>query len=95
MEENQATINSFSEILKRLEKVSMKLEDTYKNKFTQVWLDSQEVCDLLKVTKRTIQIYRHNGFLPFSHIGGKVFFRKEDIDACLTKNYTKAGNKKR
>lgn len=32
----------------------------------QKWLDNQEVCEILNISKRTLQTYRDNGTLPFS-----------------------------
>ncbi|TSA33571.1 MAG: DNA-binding protein, partial [Porphyromonadaceae bacterium] len=33
---------------------------------------------LLKISSRTLQSYRDNGILPFSKMGGKVFFKRSD-----------------
>ena len=30
------------------------------------WLDNQDVCDVLGISKRTLQTYREKGLLPFS-----------------------------
>lgn len=51
------------------------------------WLDIQETCLLLKVSKRTLQSYRDNGTLPFSQIGSKIYYKATDIDKHLEKNY--------
>ena len=32
------------------------------------WLDNQEVCDVLRINKKTLQVYRNKGILPFSRI---------------------------
>ena len=32
------------------------------------WLDNQEVCDVLRINKKTLQAYRAKGLLPFSRI---------------------------
>jgi len=50
------------------------------------WLDSPDVMKLLKISSRTLQSYRDNGILPFSKIGGKVFFKRSDIEEILEKN---------
>ena len=46
-------------------------------------LDSQDLCELLKVTKRTIERYRREKRLPFLKIKGKVFFKFSDIQSCM------------
>lgn len=49
------------------------------------WLDSSDVCRILDISKCTLQSYRTNGKMPFSMIGGKVYFRESDIAAMLQK----------
>lgn len=49
------------------------------------WLDNQEVCQLLRISKRTLQSYRDNGILPFSQIGHKMFYRSKDVQQILDK----------
>jgi len=50
------------------------------------WLDSRLVCRALNISKRTLQYYRESGKLPFSFIGGKVFFHVPDIVRVLEAN---------
>jgi len=54
------------------------------------WLDISDVCQLLHVSKRTLQSYRDNGILPFSQIAGKIYFKATDIQKHLEKHYRKA-----
>ena len=79
----QQLINKIDAIegsIKRISKINP-LEDT--------WLDTQEVCQLLKISKRTLQSYRDNEILPYSKIGGKIYFKASDIEQHLEKHYTK------
>ena len=39
------------------------------------WLDNQEVCDVLRINKKTLQAYRAKGILPFSRIKNKLFLQ--------------------
>ena len=57
------------------------------NPLTDTWLDIQEVCQLLKISKRTLQTYRDNGTLPFSQVGGKIYFKSSDIQQHLETHY--------
>lgn len=54
-----------------------------KNKNKDEWLDNQEVCQLLKVSKRTLQTYRDNGTLAYSQIGYKCYYKKTDIEKLI------------
>lgn len=47
------------------------------------WLDNEDVCRLLGVSKRTLQTYRDNGTLPYSQINHKMFYKASDIEALL------------
>lgn len=48
------------------------------------WLDNQEVCMLLKISKRTLQYYRDNNLLPFSRIGNKCYYKITDIEKMVS-----------
>jgi len=52
------------------------------------WLDSQDVMQALHISPRTLQTLRSNGTLPFSRIGNKLFYRRQDIIKILSDNYT-------
>jgi len=51
------------------------------------WLDNEELCRILKVTKRTLQNYRDNFILPYTQIGRKIYYRYSDVQSILQKNY--------
>ena len=48
------------------------------------WLDNQEVCDILGISKRTLQEYRAKGLLPFGRIKNKLFYKPEDVGESIT-----------
>lgn len=51
------------------------------------WLDNQEVCEVLRISKKTLQVYCAKGILPFSRIKNKIFYKPEDIRRLLELNY--------
>lgn len=51
------------------------------------WLDNQEVCEVLRISKKTLQVYRDKGILPYSRIKHKIFFKTEDVHKLLESNY--------
>lgn len=55
------------------------------------WIDSPDVCRILGISKRTLQTWRNNGKIPFSMLGGKVYFHQSDIDKLLQEGI-KTGN---
>jgi len=53
-------------------------------------LDTQDLCLLLKTSKRTLQRYRRNGVLPFHYIEGKVYYKLSDIHEFIRKSFQPA-----
>lgn len=49
------------------------------------WLDNQEVCAILGISKRTLQNYRDNGTLPYSQISHKMYYKPEDVQRVMEK----------
>ena len=47
------------------------------------WLHNGDVCKLLNISKRTLQHYRDTGVLPFSQIGHKCYYKREDVERLL------------
>ena len=63
--------------------VCLQQEDTGLKK----WLDNQDVCDTLGISKRTLQTYREKGLLPFSRIKHKLFYKPEDVEKLLQSSH--------
>jgi DNA-binding transcriptional MerR regulator len=42
-------------------------------------LDNQDLCFLLKVSKRTLQRYRDKGYLPYFKVEERVYYKASDI----------------
>jgi hypothetical protein len=56
------------------------------------WLKSSEVRKMLGISPGTLQNLRVNGSLPFTKIGGIIFYSQEDIERLLKDNSTSYGN---
>lgn len=56
------------------------------------YLTSEELCSILKISRRTLQDYRNNGFLPFIQLPGKILFRESDIRKVLKERLRPAYN---
>ncbi|WP_308600435.1 helix-turn-helix domain-containing protein [uncultured Dysgonomonas sp.] len=54
------------------------------------YLTSEELCSILKISRRTLQDYRNNGILPFIQLPGKVLFRESDIKKILEDRFRPA-----
>jgi hypothetical protein len=58
------------------------------------WLNSEEVCELLKISKRTLQTYRDTGTIAFSQIGRKCYYRQTDVKLFIDKQINNKNNEK-
>lgn len=67
----------------------LQLTKTHSQKLAEEWIDNQQVLFLLNISPRKLQTLRDNGTLPFSRIGGKVFFRTSDVERLLEEGYTR------
>lgn len=47
------------------------------------WLDNQDVCELLNISKRSLQYYRNCGKLSFSQINNKCYYKVADVEKLL------------
>ncbi len=56
---------------------------------TKKWLKSNEVRELLGISPGTLQTLRSNGTLPYTKIGGVMFYNYEDIKIMLDQNQVK------
>ena len=59
------------------------------------WIDGQEVMIKLRICPRTLQTLRSNGTIPFTRIGHKLFYLKQDIERILRNNYVMFNIRKR
>jgi len=57
------------------------------------WLKSPEVRELLGISPGTLQNLRVNGTLPFTKVGGMVYYQSDDILKMLEENRSQAGGK--
>lgn len=55
-------------------------------------LDNQDVCQLLHISKRTLQRYRSSGELPYQTIYHKTYYRESDVDTFIQTHFTKGEN---
>ena len=82
--------DAYNHLLRKLEEIlDYVAASKRKNPLDDTWLDNQEVCSILKISKRTLQTYRDTGMLPYSKINGKVYFKAADIQNHLLSNYNK------
>ncbi|WP_329903100.1 helix-turn-helix domain-containing protein [Porphyromonas pogonae] len=76
----EAMMNRFEAFAKKVEILCVS-----KDKSLHCWLDNQDVCQILNISKRTLQTYRDNGTLAYSQINHKIFYKPEDVEQVINK----------
>ena len=90
---------TLEELEKRLQKTEQKLVEKlekieklfyFKNCITeQNYFDNQDLCQLLNISKATLQRYRSMGLLKYQKIGKKIFYTQEHIQEFINNNNKK------
>lgn len=80
------TEEQYKDLIARLESLSKQLSVKQKDP-REVIFDSQEVMQLLNLSKSTLQKLRDDGHIGFSQVGGKFYYRQHDINEMIEKNY--------
>ena len=52
------------------------------------WLRKEDVLDMLNISERTLQTLRSNGTMPYTKLGGIIFYKRSDIQRILDDAYT-------
>jgi len=79
---------TFETMMARFEAFTRKVETLCRDngdKALQKWLDNQDVCEILNISKRTLQTYRDNGTLPFTQVNHKIYYRLGDVEELIHK----------
>ena len=53
----------------------------------EIYLSGEQVCNMLHISKRTLQQYRDDGLIPYIKFERKILFRESDIIKVLEENY--------
>lgn len=86
MEIISMSIKVFDALAQRVGDIEEKAERLYRRQSDlglKKWLDSQDVCEILDITKRTLQSYREKGLLPYSRIEHKIRYKPEYVQKLL------------
>ncbi len=75
-------------LLRKLEAVDNKINNITGNQTPENeerLLDNQDLCQLLKISSRTLQRYRSKNLLPYYVIKGKTYYKFSDIQEYIKK----------
>lgn len=63
----------------RVETLARKCEDRKRRK----WIDGDEVCELLRLSPRSLQELRSKHRIGYAQIGRKFYYRSEEVELVL------------
>ena len=72
---------------------SEKREDSSYSSLEEQLLDNQDLCDLLHVSKRTLQRYRTSKMIPYFHLKHKIYYKLHDVHDFIEKYIKPSGRK--
>jgi len=75
----EAMLDRFEAFAKRVDALCGQNRD----KGLQEWMDNQDVCQALNISKRSLQTYRDNGTLPYTQIRHKMYYKADDVERVI------------
>ena len=87
MAEMMRLILELSSSVKEMLALVLVMKRSRLEQFHQSWIDSEQLMSALKISKRNLQSMRESGILPYSRLSGKYFYRVNDIEEILNRNY--------
>lgn len=76
----ETMMEKFNVFVRKVDSICQKHGD----KALQKWMDNQDVCTILNISKRSLQTYRDNGTLPYTQIGHKMYYKPEDVKQIMS-----------
>ncbi len=74
-----AMMERFETFVRRVEELC----DSHGSKTLGEWLDGQEICMILDISKRTLQSLRASAKLPYSMIERKAYYKVSDVERLI------------
>jgi len=79
---------TFEAMMIRFDALERKMNSLHskQDKSLKTWLDNQDVCLILNISKRTLQTYRDNGTVAYCQINHKIYYKPDDIELLTRKS---------
>ncbi len=65
-------------------------ESKTKDSANDIWMDSNEVAELLRISTRTLQRLRKENIINYSMLRGRCLYRLSEIERCLDERIIKS-----
>lgn len=86
-----SSIRRLTDRLDRIERLLEKPQDSEKEALCrdgEIWLDNQDVCTMLNISKRTLQRFRSSKMLPYHRGSQKTYYKKTEVLKFMDKYLT-------
>jgi len=67
--------------------ITTRLPESIRRATQKKWLSTEDVCELLNVSRRHLQHLRDSGQIPYSQHGRKIYFKVEDLEEFFDQHY--------
>lgn len=76
---------TYQELVRKIDKIAEYVVkcDSPSSENDKVWLDSNEVAELLKISTRTLQRLRKDNLISYTMLRGKCLYKLSDIEKSL------------
>ncbi len=84
--------SAFEMMMTRFKQFADKVERVYSKHNSRElakWLDNQDMCEMLNISKRTLQSYRDNGLIAYTQIDHKIYYKAEDVQRFINEKTIK------
>lgn len=75
----ETLLSESQRLARQVEVLSQKCQD----KRLQKWLTGEEVCDILKISQRTLQTMRSKHKICYCQLGRKFYYRPEEVKLVI------------
>ncbi len=75
----EAILAEARSLTRQVEVLSRKCQD----KRMQKWLTSEDVCELLKISQRSLQTLRSRHKIGYAQMGRKFYYRPEEVELVI------------
>ena len=69
--------------MKKIDQLTLRVAALEKQYDGEIWLDSQDIYQLLHISKRTLQSWRDNGIIPYHRHGRMIWYKRHEVDAAI------------
>jgi excisionase family DNA binding protein len=83
---NSGDLEHLKSSLSHIELMINKLMEDSKEQVCTKYLSSDEVCEMLQISSRTLQKYRDEGRIRFAKLDRKIIYKLIDVEAFVEAN---------